>query len=100
MTDGQALFDAAAGKLRGDGGPPEPEAARELFRQAAATGRVDAAAIYCNLLAAGIGGPREWAASLRLLASLAEVNTPTVAPASSYIIACSMAVCTPWCRTT
>ena len=74
MADGQALFDAAASELRGEDGTPDPAAARELFRQAAATGRTDAAVIYCNLLAAGVGGPREWSAALRLLVSLAEVN--------------------------
>ena len=74
VADGQALFDAAATALRGDGDAPDPAAARELFRQAGATGRVDAAVIYCNFLAAGVGGPREWSAALRLLASLAEAN--------------------------
>lgn len=74
MADGQALFDAAAGKLRGVDATPDPAAARELFRQAAATGRIDATVVYCNFLAAGVGGPREWSAALRLLASLAEVN--------------------------
>jgi prolyl 4-hydroxylase len=74
MADGQALFDKAAAKLRGEVEDRDLAAARELFRQAAATGRVDAAIIYANLLAAGIGGPREWGAALRLHAALAEVN--------------------------
>ncbi|MEA3011219.1 MAG: prolyl 4-hydroxylase [Sphingomonadales bacterium] len=74
MADGQALFEAAAAKLRGDGGSRDLVAARELFRQSAGAGRVDAAVIYANLLAAGVGGPREWAASLRLLGALAEVD--------------------------
>lgn len=74
MPDGQALFEAAASKLRGDRVPRDLPAARALFRQAAATGRLDAAIVYCNLLAAGVGGPREWAAALRLLAALAEAN--------------------------
>jgi prolyl 4-hydroxylase len=74
MADGQELFDAAASRLRGDDGPRDLAGARELFRQAAGAGRVDAAVIYANFLAAGVGGPREWAAALRLLAGLAEVN--------------------------
>jgi prolyl 4-hydroxylase len=74
MPDGQKLFEAAAARLRGDGGRRDLAAARELFRQSAGTGRVDAAAIYANLLAAGVGGPREWAAALRLLEALAPAN--------------------------
>ena len=73
MAEAQALFDAAAAKLRGGGGR-DLAGALELFRQAAGAGRVDAAAIYCNLLAAGVGGPRRWSDALRLLAALAEVN--------------------------
>ncbi|HYW16794.1 MAG TPA: 2OG-Fe(II) oxygenase [Allosphingosinicella sp.] len=74
MAEAQALFDSAAAKLRGEGGRRDLAGALELFRQAAGAGRVDAAAIYCNLLAAGIGGPRCWGEALRLLAALAEVN--------------------------
>lgn len=74
MSEAQALFDLAAAKVRGEGGARDLGGARELFRRAAETGRVDAAVIYANFLAAGVGGPREWAASLRLLAALAEVN--------------------------
>ena len=75
MAEAQALFDAAEAKLRGGGGGGRDLAgALELFRQAAGAGRVDAAVIYCNLLAAGVGGPRRWQEALRLLAALAEVN--------------------------
>lgn len=74
MAEAQALFDSAAAKLRGEGGARDLAGALELFRQAAAAGRVDAAVIYCNLLAAGVGGPRRWSEALRLLAALAEVN--------------------------
>jgi prolyl 4-hydroxylase len=35
---------------------------------------VAGAVVYANLLAAGVGGPRDWAAALRLLAALAEAN--------------------------
>jgi prolyl 4-hydroxylase len=74
MAEAEALFEAAAAKLRGDGGVRDLAGARELFRQAGGAGRVDAAVIYANLLAAGVGGPRDWSAALRLLAALAEVN--------------------------
>ncbi|HEX9965982.1 MAG TPA: 2OG-Fe(II) oxygenase [Allosphingosinicella sp.] len=74
MPDGQTLFEAATARLRGDGGRRDLAAARELFRQSAGTGRVDAAVIYANLLAAGVGGPREWAAALRLLEALAQAS--------------------------
>lgn len=74
MADARALFEAAAAKLRGDGGARDLPGALELFRQSAGAGRVDSAVIYCNLLAAGIGGPRRWSEALRLLAALAEVN--------------------------
>jgi prolyl 4-hydroxylase len=74
MADGQRLFDSASAKLRGEKGARDLAGARELFRQAAATGRVDAAVIYANFLAAGVGAPPEWAAALKLLAALAEVN--------------------------
>lgn len=74
MADGQRLFEAAAAKMRGDGGARDLAGARELFRQAAGAGRADAAVIYTNLVAAGVGGPRDWAAALRLLAGLARTQ--------------------------
>ena len=74
MSDSEALFAAAAAKLRGDGGARDLPGARELFRRAGGEGRVDAAVIYANLLAAGVGGGRDWPGALRLLAALAEVN--------------------------
>jgi len=74
MADAQALFEAAAARLRGEGGERDLPAARELFRQSAGAGKVEAAVIYCNFLASGVGGPRRWSDALRLLAALAEVN--------------------------
>ena len=74
MADAGVLFEAAAAKLRGEGGVRDLEGARELFRQSAGAGKVEAAVIYCNLLAAGVGGPRRWSDALRLLAALADVN--------------------------
>jgi prolyl 4-hydroxylase len=74
MAEADALFEAAAARLRGDGGVRDPAGARELFRRAAGAGRADAAAIYVNFLAAGVGGPRRWSEALRLLATLARSN--------------------------
>jgi prolyl 4-hydroxylase len=74
MADARALFESAAAKLRGDGGARDLAGALELFRQSAGAGRLGSAVIYCNLLAAGIGGPRRWSEALRLLAALAEVD--------------------------
>jgi prolyl 4-hydroxylase len=62
-----SLYDAAAARLRAG----EPAEARALFRRAAAAGDRRAAAVYTNLLAAGVGGPRRWREALRLLAGLA-----------------------------
>lgn len=74
MADPVALFEAAAARLRGDGGRRDLPGARELFRQSAGAGKVEAAVIYANLLAAGVGGPRRWSDALRLLAALCEVS--------------------------
>jgi prolyl 4-hydroxylase len=74
MPDAQALFDSAAAKVRGAGGARDLAGARELFRQAAGAGRSDAAVIFVNFLAAGVGGPRDWPGALRLLATLARSN--------------------------
>jgi len=74
MAEADGLFEAAAARLRGDGGARDVAGARELFRQAAGLGRVEAAVIYANFLAAGVGGPRQWSDALRLLAALGEVN--------------------------
>jgi len=74
MAEAEVLFDKAAARLRGEGGDRDLPAARELFRQSAGMGKVEAAVIYANFLAAGVGGPRQWRDSLRLLAALAEVN--------------------------
>lgn len=65
------LFEQAVAALRGDGRPSDPAAARDLFRAAGEAGRIDAAAIYVNFLASGVGGPRDWPAALTLLRGLA-----------------------------
>jgi prolyl 4-hydroxylase len=76
----ESLYDAAAARLRAG----DPAAARDLFRRAAEAGDRKAAAIYVNLLAAGVGGPRDWPAALRLLAGLAP-GSPRAATALALI---------------
>jgi len=61
--DGDALFEAAAAKLRAN----RVEEARDLFRRAGEAGRHDAAVIHCNLTASG----GDWRGGLALLAGLA-----------------------------
>lgn len=68
------LFAEAAAALAGEGRPRDLAEARELFRRAGETGRVDAAVIFANLLAAGVGGARDWPGALRLLRALAAAN--------------------------
>ena len=68
MADGQKLFDAAAARVRGDGGARDLPGAREAVPPGAGAGRADAAGDLHQFLAAGVGGPRDWAAALRLLA--------------------------------
>src|SRR4051812_38139182 len=69
--DADALFEAAAERLRGERVPRDLAAARDLFRRAGEAGRRDAAVIHANLLAAGVGGSRDWPGALALLAGLA-----------------------------
>jgi prolyl 4-hydroxylase len=69
--DGDALFAAAAARLAGEGAERDLAAARALFARAAEAGKAEAAVIFVNLLAAGVGGPRNWPAALTMLRRLA-----------------------------
>lgn len=71
MAEADALFERAAAALTGAAGRRDTAAARELFRQAAAAGNRNAAVVFTNLVASGVGGPRDWLAALRFLESLA-----------------------------
>ncbi|HEX8192018.1 MAG TPA: 2OG-Fe(II) oxygenase [Allosphingosinicella sp.] len=71
MAEADALFDRAAAALSGSAGARDTVAARALFARAAAAGRRDAAVIFTNLVASGVGGPRDWPAAVRFLESLA-----------------------------
>ena len=68
--DADRLFERAAAALTGTGAQRDLPAARDLFRRAAPTRR-DAAVIFTNLLASGVGGPRDWPGALALLCELA-----------------------------
>jgi prolyl 4-hydroxylase len=70
MAEAGQLFESAAAALRRG----ETAEARELFRRAGELGRVDSAVIYCNLLASGTGGARDWPGALKLLRALAQAN--------------------------
>jgi prolyl 4-hydroxylase len=67
--DGEALF--ARGLWRVDGRLLARDlcAAREDFRLAAAAGSRDAARVHAGFLAAGVGGPRDWAGALSAIAA-------------------------------
>jgi prolyl 4-hydroxylase len=70
MAEADDLYERGAAALRaGDTG-----AAREFLRQSGEHGRLDAAVIYANFLASGVGGPREWQNALAMLRALAKVN--------------------------
>jgi prolyl 4-hydroxylase len=74
MAETDELFAQGAAKLSGADGVRDTAAARELFRRSGGLGRPDAAIVFANLLASGVGGPRDWPGALRLLASLSEVS--------------------------
>ena len=76
----ESLYDAAAARLRAG----DPAVARDLFRRAAEAGDRKAASIYVNLLAAGVGGSRDWPRALRLLARVAP-GSPRAAAALALI---------------
>jgi prolyl 4-hydroxylase len=63
----EALFAEAASRLRSG----DPAAARSLFARAAAAGSREAAVIYTNFVAAGVGAPPDWPRGLALLRELA-----------------------------
>ena len=71
MNEGDSLFEQAANAPRGSGGKRDLAAARDLFRRSAEAGRIQAAVIYANFVAAGVGAPPEWQHGLFLLRNLA-----------------------------
>jgi prolyl 4-hydroxylase len=65
---------AMMAELRWRGGmvPQDPLAARELYRRASDAGHANAGAVYTNLLASGIAGPRYWGEAIQRLDREAE----------------------------
>jgi len=65
----EALERAAARLRAGD-----LAGARELFRRSATSGRLDAAVIYANFVASGVGAAPDWPLGIALLGELAAAN--------------------------
>jgi prolyl 4-hydroxylase len=74
MNEADSLFEQAANALRGVGGKRDLAAARDLFRRSAEAGRIHAAVIHANFVAAGVGAPAEWQRGLFLLRNLAAIE--------------------------
>ncbi|HEY7809258.1 MAG TPA: 2OG-Fe(II) oxygenase [Allosphingosinicella sp.] len=70
MDDANELYARGEAALRAG----DKAAAREWFRQSGGLGRLDAAVIYANFLASGVGGDRQWQNGLAMLRALAKVN--------------------------
>jgi prolyl 4-hydroxylase len=70
MAEADELFERGTAALHAG----DHEGAREMMRQAGELGRLDAAVIYGNFIAAGTGGPRHWQNGLAKLRALAKVN--------------------------
>ena len=70
MDEADTLYDRGTAALEAG----DAAAARDLFRQAGELGRLDAAVIYTNFLASGVGGERHWPNALAMLRALAKVN--------------------------
>jgi prolyl 4-hydroxylase len=70
MADGDELYHRGAAAL----GAGDHAAARLLMRQAGEAGRLDAAVIFVNFVARGLGGPRDWPGALGMLRGLSTVN--------------------------
>ena len=65
--DPGALGTLAEMKWRGGMVPQDLPAARDLFRRAGEAGESKAGAIFTNLLASGIAGPRDWPEAMKRL---------------------------------
>jgi prolyl 4-hydroxylase len=70
----EALFMLAGARWSGVSGPQDPARGRELFRQAGDAGHADSVIYYTNLLASGIGGPRDWPLAIQRLGNEARKN--------------------------
>jgi prolyl 4-hydroxylase len=74
MAEADDLFARGARTLAGGGVPRDLASARDLFRRAGGAGRKDAAVIYANFVASGVGAPPDWQGGMSLLRGLAEID--------------------------
>ena len=72
--DGPACFQLAEWRREGQLVPRDFAVARDLYARAGRGGMVHGMRRYIALLAVGVGGPRDWPLSLRLLAELARID--------------------------
>lgn len=73
--DARAIFTLAVWTLTGRYVPRSFPNARELFRGAAVSGLKEAAVIYANFVATGVGAPADWKRGLEMLDVLAQSDT-------------------------
>lgn len=73
--DGPACYQLAEWHREGEHVPRDFAAARGLYRRSAGAGVVEAMRRYLALWVLGVGGDRDWPASLRLLEGIAQVDS-------------------------
>ena len=74
--DGPALWQIAEWRREGQLMPRDYAIARECYGRAGAAGLIEAQRRYIAFLAVGVGGPRDWAGSLKLLEEMAAYYPP------------------------
>jgi prolyl 4-hydroxylase len=74
--DGPACYQLAEWRREGEHVPRDFSMARELYRHAGKAGIIEGIRRYTAFLAAGAGGPRDWAQSLVILAELGRIDPP------------------------
>ena len=72
--DGPACFQLAEWRREGQFVARDFAIARDLYRRAGAAGMIHGQRRHIAFLAVGVGGPRDWAQSLRLLEELAQID--------------------------
>lgn len=72
--DGPACYQLAEWRREGELVPRDLAQARDLYLRAGQAGLVEAARRFLAFVTVGVGGPRDWALSLRILADLAPID--------------------------
>ena len=75
-VDGAARYQLAEWRREGEIVPRDFAMARDLYRLAGQAGIIEGIRRYTAFLAAGAGGPRDWAQSLVILGELARIDPP------------------------